>query len=110
MREVNLAFEVEPSLQERIFEFHPEQTWRRLAGHANLASKKTAAGILDRIAILNRTAGRWSPNSPHEIAGQPAIDDVLDAISGLAAARTFLTSVRPEVPRNSRGLRMEIWS
>ena len=110
MREVNLAFEQDPALQERVFEFHPELTWRRLAGSAQLASKKTAAGILDRIAILNRTAGQWTPAGPaYEIPGKPAIDDVLDAISGLAAAQAFLNTNRPDAPRNSRGIRMEIW-
>lgn len=110
MREVNLAMEANPSLQERIFEFHPERTWRRLAGEANLASKKTAAGILNRIAILNRTAGQWTSQEPLEIAGKPAIDDVLDAISGIAAAARFFATKRPDAPRNSRRLRMEIWS
>ena len=111
MREVNFAFEQNPALQERVFEFHPELTWRRLAGGSTqLASKKTAAGILDRIAVLNRTAGQWaSAGSAYEIPGKPAIDDVLDAISGLAAAQAFLKANRPEAPRNARGIRMEIW-
>lgn len=109
MREVNLILEADPQLQDRVFEFHPERTWRRLAGGTTLSSKKTAAGILDRIAILNRVAGAWTSPAPREIPGKPAIDDVLDAISGLAAAARFLESPRSDAPRNSRGIRMEIW-
>ena len=93
-----------------IFEFHPELTWRRLTGRAEMKSKKTAAGQLDRIAILNRAAGMWTSQDAHELSGQAALDDILDAISGLAAAHAFLASKRPQSPRNSRGLRMEIWS
>ena len=109
MREVNVAFEANPALQDRVFEFHPERTWRRLAGGRSLAKKKTPAGALDRIAVLNATAGCWTSLESYEIPGKPALDDILDAISGLAAAQVFLTEPRPAAPRNSRGIRMEIW-
>ena len=108
MREVNLAIEANPGLQKRIFEFHPELTWRRLSQGPSLAKKKTAAGLLDRIAVLNAKAGNWTSSKPYEIPGKPALDDVLDAISGLAAAHAFLTRPRTIAPRNSHGIRMEI--
>ena len=110
MREVNEALEKQPSLQDRVFEFHPERTWRRLAAGREISSKKTPAGILDRIAVLNAaTAGRWTSPRSYEIPGKPALDDILDAISGLAAAHAFLTQPRIDAPRNACGLRMEIW-
>ena len=108
MLEVNLAFEQESALQERVFEFHPELTWRRLAGRQQLSRKKTAAGIIERIAILNRTAGTWTALEILEIPGNPAIDDVLDAISGLAAVHAFLIDPPTDGPRNARGLHMRI--
>lgn len=109
MLEVNLAFEQDSTLQERVFEFHPELTWRRIAGRQQLSRKKTAAGIVERIAILNRTAGSWTPIEALEIPGKPAIDDILDAISGLAAAHAFVNADQRDAPRNARGLRMRIY-
>jgi predicted RNase H-like nuclease len=109
MLEVNIAFEREPGLQNRIFEFHPELTWRRLAGSRRpLRSKRTATGILERITILNKTAGSWAPRVPFELEGGPAIDDVLDAVAGIAAAQAFLHLQDREGPQTSTGLRMEI--
>lgn len=108
MLEVNLAFEADSDLQRRVFEFHPELIWKRLAGGRKLASKKTPAGILDRVAVLNATAGMWTSRESYELDGKPAIDDVLDAISGIAAAAAFIARPEKAVPRNARGLRMEI--
>ena len=108
MLEVNLAFERDPDLEERVFEFHPELAWRRLAIGRQLASKKTAAGILERIGLLNEVSCQWAPQSTRLAEGKPAIDDVLDAIVGLAAAHAFLACPRQDAPRNSKGLLMRI--
>lgn len=108
-----------PALQRRIIEFHPELTWRRLAGRA-LASKHKPEGIRQRLAICNSSLPE--PITPETVKGlRPAkIDDVLDAICGLFAAAaaaqvrdiegfapTRLPAVSPL--RDENGLRMEIW-
>jgi len=127
LREVDAA--MTPSLQRRIVEFHPELTWKRLAGKP-LPSKHTKAGLRARLSILRRfvpglkEALRWRKR----LAAAVKLDDVLDALVGLAAAhgaaavlavraasavsaqsgRAFrLPPGRP--PRDARGLRMEIW-
>ena len=99
--------EADPALQQRIFEFHPEGTWRRLAAGRPLASKRTMAGILERLALLNQVAGGWTRPQPYALPGKPAIDDVLDAIVGIAAASNGATRVST-APTNRAGLRMEI--
>lgn len=110
MREVNEAMERDPALEQRVFEFHPELTWRRLAeGGQAIPSKKSAQGVLARIGLLNRGCGAgWIPR---RIPSEPALDDVLDAISGLASAAAEPSQYRfpsSRGKRNRHGLRMEI--
>jgi predicted RNase H-like nuclease len=120
MLEVNRLMEErvanDPTVQDRIIEFHPELTWQRLADPSKLSSKRGAEGVLQRLGLLERLSQGWLPSFPQKISGNPAIDDVLDAVVGISAAQCFLD--RPESvqrhpsgePRqNSRGLRMEIW-
>lgn len=120
MLEVNRMLEdriaSDPTIQDRIIEFHPELTWQRLAGSAQLSSKRLAEGVLQRISLLERLSRGWLPPFPQKFTGDPAIDDVLDAVIGISAARSFLDrgeSVQRhplgEPQRNSKGLRMEIW-
>jgi predicted RNase H-like nuclease len=121
MCEVNRIMEErianEPTIQDRVIEFHPELTWQRLAGSSRLSSKKSAEGIFQRLSLLEQTSEGWLPPFPHNISGNPTIDDVLDAVVGISAALCFLKrnalGVRRhpvnEPRRNSAGLRMEIW-
>jgi predicted RNase H-like nuclease len=120
MLEVNRLLEdriaSDPALQDRIIEFHPELTWRRLAGSSKLSSKRTAEGILQRISLLEQLSQGWLPGFPQKIPGNAAIDDVLDAVIGIsasqsAARRDEILQRLPvgEPKRNSKGLRMEIW-
>jgi predicted RNase H-like nuclease len=130
MREVDAA--MSPPLQQRVVEFHPELVWKRLAGKA-LPSKHGKAGLRARLSILRRfvpgmaAALRWR----ERFAGSVDLDDVLDAVVGLAAAHAVSRARRgstargspadsdisgragrlpPErPPRDARGLRMEIW-
>jgi len=99
MLEVNLAIERHPSLQQRIFEFHSELVWLRLPKGRHLQSKKSADGILERAGLLS-----WAPQTTR-LDGNPAIDDVLDAIIGLSSANNFRDS---DAPTNDRGIRMRI--
>jgi predicted RNase H-like nuclease len=118
--EVNFLLEerikTDPRLQDRIIEFHPELTWKRLAGSCQLSSKRSAEAILQRFSLLEKWSHGWIPAFPQKIPGQPAIDDVLDAVVGISAAQSYLDG-RDRIHRhpaaepktNERGLRMEIW-
>jgi predicted RNase H-like nuclease len=120
MLEVNRLMEKlvssDPTLQDRIIEFHPELTWQYLAGSTKLSSKRCAEGVLQRISLLQQLTPGWLPPFPQKISGNPAIDDVLDAIAGISAAQNFLGRAElarryptEEPRRNSKGMRMEIW-
>jgi predicted RNase H-like nuclease len=105
-----------PDLQHRVREFHPELTWKRLAGSL-LASKHGAEGLLQRIDLLNRHNPHWAASLT---AGSPRsnikLDDILDAIVGISAAHAIAGDLgyrkrfpRNDPPKDERGLRMEIW-
>lgn len=110
--------EMQPDLQDRIREFHPELVWRRLAGET-LPSKHTAAGILTRMRLLERelqTDETWGALSDADVAAKVKIDDLLDAPVGLAAAEAARSKDDPPfriptgpVPVDGCGLRMEMW-
>lgn len=110
-----------PKVQGRICEFHPELVWHHLAGRV-LQPKKTKDGVGQRLEIiLNAGVERvwidsmtsWRKGSDR--AAKVKLDDILDAIVGLAAAADFrngdlsrrIPSGQP--PRDQRGLRMEMW-
>jgi predicted RNase H-like nuclease len=120
MLEVNQVLEdkivTDAALQNRVIEFHPELTWKRLAGETRLSSKKVAAGVLQRISLLGQLSQSWLPPFTQTIPGNPSMDDVLDAVVGISAAQCFLNRAdgvqrypSEEPIRNSKGLRMEIW-
>lgn len=106
-----------PDLQERVFEFHPELAWLHIAGKT-LKSKKQKEGIHERESTLETYVPgldeirEWRPR-----AGRAArLDDILDALVGLSVAghlQSCGTAPRRipsgDPPRDSRGLRMEIW-
>src|ERR1700733_13785869 len=58
MREVNRILEEQvisdAAVQNRVIEFHPELTWQRLAGSSRLSSKRVAAGVFQRISLLEQ--------------------------------------------------------
>jgi predicted RNase H-like nuclease len=92
---------VDPSLQERIVEAHPELCFAELAGRPLPASKRTAAGRAARAALVGTV-----PPVPRGAA----VDDVLDAMALLTTAERLL---RGRVRRlggelDGRCLRMEI--
>jgi predicted RNase H-like nuclease len=113
VRETNLAMTAE--LQERIVEFHPELTWFRLAGE-NLETKHNQEGIAERKKVLRKFVPelerilRWK-----DFLGRAAaIDDLLDALAGIAVAKDSLRGTVCKLPDkveeiDSTGLRMEIW-
>jgi predicted RNase H-like nuclease len=110
-----------PTLQQRVYEAHPELAFQSLAGHPLQGSKKTVAGRAERLRLLETLS------SPlfHDI--RPAFaqalhackrtdvapDDILDAYVLVWTARRIWQAQAHRVPRipphDARGLRMEIW-
>jgi predicted RNase H-like nuclease len=104
------------ALQERVYEFHPELAWRRLAGR-KLNSKHSAVGLLQRLSALDRAHPDWLGDA-HELNLSKGVqlDDVLDAVVGLSVAQAIVDGTTParrfpvsQPPVDDRGLRMEIW-
>jgi len=105
-----------PKQQERVFEFHPELAWARRAGGV-LASKHGAIGALQRLKLLEQQNAIWlSEISDSSLLESVKLDDLLDAIVGLAVAEDLRRKTNPPYrlpaknpPRDAQGLRMEIW-
>ncbi|NJB68786.1 putative RNase H-like nuclease [Desulfobaculum xiamenense] len=117
--EVDDALGTDPSLQERIVEFHPELAFAHLAGEV-LPSKHTAAGAMRRLATLCDHIPDVARLAVPPNFSPVMLDDVLDALVGLSTAAHLATVAdrsHPQsrrlphdaVPTDSRGLRMEIW-
>lgn len=113
VKEANAAMTA--ALQKRIVEFHPELSWLRVAGE-DLDSKHTSVGIAQRKRLILKDVPeleqvlRWK-----DFLGRAAaMDDLLDAIIGIAVAWASLKGSPYRLPANSAetdgaGLRMEIW-
>ena len=104
-----------PSLQDRIYEVHPEVTFATLNDeHALTDGKKSPSGRKQRRALLERVWGRDVArllDAPHD--PRYGHDDLLDAIAACWTARQILQgkallSLPEHPPIDSRGLRMEI--
>jgi predicted RNase H-like nuclease len=116
LREVDAT--MTPALQGRIMEFHPELAWKRLAGRV-LLSKHTAAGLVQRLGLLRPhvpNLDEMDGGARTSGAAHAGLDDVLDALVGLAVAASIRTQrcqayrlPESEPQRDERGLRMEIW-
>lgn len=111
--EVNAS--MTPELQERVFEFHPELAWMRLAGKV-LASKHNAAGIVERIRTLEDLGFDLRDVEGEAALAGAAIDDLLDALVGLVVAAgrvkdppTARRIPDGDPPTGERDLRLEIW-
>lgn len=120
LREVDAA--LTPDLQHRVVEAHPELAFAHLAGRV-LSSKHTAQGLGQRLAVLVAASPHALP-ALAEIPSGPALDDALDVLAmlataahvaqagveaGPAVARRVPALPFSEIPRDARGLRMEIW-
>ncbi|HEY7064322.1 MAG TPA: DUF429 domain-containing protein [Chloroflexota bacterium] len=106
-----------PARQERVREAHPEVSFAALAGTgAGLVhAKKTAAGEAERLALLGRLLPSFDPGAERLRlgCGNVARDDIVDAVACLATACRInrgeaLVLPPGPVPRDARGLRMEI--
>ncbi len=105
-----------PTLQQRVYEAHPELAFCGLAGRPLQHSKKTAAGYAERLCLLSALPVFQGVCNAEHSAGFPrtqvAPDDVLDAaiLSWVAygIARRQVRRVPSVPPLDARGLRMEI--
>jgi predicted RNase H-like nuclease len=106
-----------PARQACVREVHPELVFALLAGRgAGLAApKRTAEGERLRRRLLRRVAPPFDPNAVRRRLGPSRVarDDVVDAVACLVAAGRILRGeacVVPDgpIPRDARGLRMEI--
>jgi predicted RNase H-like nuclease len=103
---------MDPQLQGRVLEAHPELAFRTLAGHPARHGKRTPEGRAERRALL---APHFLGRLPvlHASAGA-AVDDLLDACALILVAHRIdqgrgqrLPGGNP--PLDAHGLRMEIW-
>jgi predicted RNase H-like nuclease len=113
-----LADRLTPARQERVREVHPELAFYAMNGDRPLAaSKHTDAGRAARTDLLNANGFPDVRDAIDALTGGPVgPDDVLDAHAACWTARRVHAGTaercppRDEsAPRNSRGLRMEIW-
>lgn len=71
-------------VHDRVVECHPEVAFAALATQRlELATKKSAAGCLQRLALLEETFGR---TVPADVPAGAALDDALDAVACAAVA------------------------
>jgi predicted RNase H-like nuclease len=85
IREVDEALrERGPEIHERVIESHPETVFAAMADGMKLATKKSAAGALQRLALIEWAVGEVPPDVPPGAA----LDDALDAAAcALTASR-----------------------
>ncbi len=109
---------MQPALQQRIFEAHPELAFVALAGYPMRYNKKTPAGAREREAVVAPCFGEHfiEPQAVRKRypRSQVALDDVLDAYAlAITASRLHGGSAmrlpESEPERDGNGLSMEIW-
>ena len=100
--------------QRTIREVHPELVFLRLNFGRPLRSKKTEAGIAERLSLLKRERftelKQWIEVDRLGTGAKP--DDILDACAAAIAARDFSQgNVLPRggAPKDAKGLKMQIW-
>lgn len=102
--------EVDPALQPRLVEVHPESCFARLAGAPLATTKRSAAGRAERVSLLQP----HFPDVARHLAERPpgaAPDDVLDAFAVAWTARRVRRGRAEHLgdrARDARGLVMEI--
>ena len=107
---------INPRLQARIMETHPELVfWALNEGKPIAISKKEPKGCKKRLKLLEFIFPGTSKEIiriKKELGGKVAIDDLIDACACLVAARSFLAGKATKVPGKSehdrRKLLMEI--
>jgi predicted RNase H-like nuclease len=94
----------------RVFEVHPEVSFREMAGEFLPWAKKSWNGLQLRLRLL-RHAGIDLPQQMPDIAGS-ATDDVVDAAAAAWSARRILGGAAkslPDPPEQCAGRQVAIW-
>jgi predicted RNase H-like nuclease len=104
---------IDPAQQNRVIEVHPELCFATAAGVPMKHSKKRRAGRLEREVVLANVGFPIASLDAPSRRGA-ARDDLLDAAiacwTAERRARGHASVVPSNPPRDSRGLRMEIWA
>jgi predicted RNase H-like nuclease len=114
IKEVDETLRLDPELQTRVHEVHPEVCFYHLAGrHPMQHNKKRVAGRVERIELLKPHFDHWLGDALAQHRQlESGEDDILDALAALWTAERIMngTSVTlpPDSPTDSCGLRMEI--
>lgn len=112
-----------PTLQDRVFESHPEVAFWSLAGRPMTNAKKRSAGREERLSVLEeaeecrpllpRIRESFDKDRKKFSRKEVGLDDIIDAYVMAWVAWRIATGASvtlPEIPpKDSRGLRMEIW-
>jgi len=113
IREVDTALRASAALQERVFEVHPELSFRQWNGGQPMAHpKRSGFGFLERLELVRGEFGNAADRIREEFPlAAVADDDILDAIAVLWTARrisegTAMTVPAEPVERDGRGLPM----
>lgn len=76
-----------PQVHEKVVECHPEVAFAALAaGRSPLATKKSAAGALERLGLLEEA---FDQDVPVDVPPGAALDDALDAVACATVARRW---------------------
>ena len=114
MREIDSA--LDPCIQDRVFEVHPEICFSelaRLSGQEIGESKKSWAGAAQRIGLLEGAGVAVGGLMTRSRELGAASDDIIDAAAAAWTARrramgtAFCLPESPDI--DAQGLRMEIW-
>jgi len=102
-----------PELQKRIFEVHPELSFREMNGRSMRHNKKGSQGRLDRIQAIESRLPGFSEGCLENRPEGVGLDDLLDAFAAVWTALRIVAcrAVRfpAEPPRDGKSLRMEMW-
>jgi predicted RNase H-like nuclease len=106
---------IEPALQQRFRECHPEVTFAVLAGQPLRHPKKTAEGRAERLALLAAQGLQFDLAAERRRLGLSRVsaDDLIDAVACLVTAYRISRGIERSLPegreeRDARGLKMEI--
>ena len=104
---------IRPADQDRLFEAHPELLFHHLNAWRALPRKTHPEGQEARRALLARCGLELPARLPAALRGAARLDDLLDAAACALVAERILKGTAQRLPddppRDSRGLRMEIW-
>jgi predicted RNase H-like nuclease len=113
IRQIDALLRADRALLERVFECHPEVSFREMNGAPLGHSKKTEKGLAERRRLLDAAGFRASLIAPPALRGAKP-DDVLDACAAAWTARRIWRGEARSFPevvlRDTTGLPIAIWA